>query len=286
MICRAHHPVLVADSGPLRSMRSRLYPALRGSLVAVLGLALSAPSLARSSESTLAARPARYVPELVSASSWNLGRGAGLSSSLAHTKGGSAASAEGKAHVFTLLNAHPVKILYFHGAGQPAYLAEGRENELVRRLAGALKEAGVPHELHALAWETRPEAVAAWLKTAPGRFVAAGHGQGASFAARLAREQPTKFVASFLISPSAAIAAPSVPTLVVRGSEDASPAEGAVPNLTLLRPRGADHSLRHRPFAVGLKQKAARSEETRAMNLAVAGELKRFLAAVVDAPRP
>jgi predicted alpha/beta-hydrolase family hydrolase len=180
---------------------------------------------------------------------------------------------------FSQKDPHPVRILYFHGGGAKT------KDGIIERMAAAMDSAGVTHEIFSLPYEGNRGQIEELIASSPGKVILAGHSLGAGYAVNeLMRRHAGKIQASFLINPvSADLRSLNVPTLVIRGSQDAgasaSSLEAQFPNVMMYVAKGGDHSLRYRLRESDDRQAANVSEDTKAMNLTVGKEIAEFLSA-------
>eukprot|EP00929_Paragymnodinium_shiwhaense_P067464 TRINITY_DN33954_c0_g1_i1.p1 TRINITY_DN33954_c0_g1~~TRINITY_DN33954_c0_g1_i1.p1 ORF type:complete len:241 (+),score=48.99 TRINITY_DN33954_c0_g1_i1:244-966(+) len=193
-------------------------------------------------------------------------------------------------------------LLWLPGANQRA------DNELLRRLVNALHDADIPMLIAGLSGKNT---IDSYLQkhAPPSPLILGGHSMGGAAALTYATN-PGKFDA--IITANAAGVPPtksSVPILFVAGENDTSlrychmgPKPGAKPketfdkgeveqlvtvthgsqgsdgNLTVLIARNGDHSLRwNSKGSDEAKEQASFSEETKAMNMAVAAIVCRFV---------
>jgi predicted alpha/beta-hydrolase family hydrolase len=171
-------------------------------------------------------------------------------------------------------------IVFFPGAGQAA------NNDLIQRVADALKAEGVSVVVHSLPTEEGRFDVEQYLAGLKGPVILAGHSMGGAqvFEDMLTRaEVDPKVSAAFLINPATpevvrAASLVKVPTIVFRGTNDFPERAGRhAKNLRVVAVREGDHSLRFRAPWMH-KSEADNTPETSALNREVAkliGELVR-----------
>jgi pimeloyl-ACP methyl ester carboxylesterase len=163
-------------------------------------------------------------------------------------------------------------VIFLHGAGQAP------KNGVLERLSNGLRKEGVTLHIISLPHERDPGAVEKFLKQHSGPVLIAGHSAGGAKAMRYAERYPDRIRGAILVNPAAFVGHQPVPTLLLRGTNDAGGhwQEGG-DNVTVYRMEGGDHSLRYRPYWNLDRSAAEGTAETHAMNRAVAQQVGDFL---------